>query len=173
MLMAAASLLITVVLFYEKAYRFGCQFFGWFPKIQEALMSVHYDISLLKGKWGEGIKALLVTCLAHVTFSFVYFFIAKSLHQDIAWIYFLIFVPMICVASAFPSIGGLGVREAGTAYLFAKIGVDSGIAVSISLMNFLYMVIVGLMGGVIYVFTLSSRRIQHHQPDEGVGTTAA
>src|SRR3989338_3854206 len=67
-----------------------------------------------------------------------------------------------CVASALPSIGGLGFREAGAAYFFSRIGVDSGIAVSISFMTFLFMVAVGLMGGAIYVLTLSFRRIQYH-----------
>jgi uncharacterized membrane protein YbhN (UPF0104 family) len=77
-------------------------------------------------------------------------------------IYFLIFIPMVCVASTFPSIGGLGVREAGAVYLFARIGIDSGIAASLSLINFLFMVVIGLIGGVFYVTTVSSRRLQHN-----------
>ena len=62
-------------------------------------------------------------------------------------------MPLICVASSVPSIGGLGVREAGTAFLLAKVGVDSGVAVSISLINFLFMVLVGLLGALIYWLT--------------------
>jgi len=93
------------------------------------------------------------TCLPQITMAFTFFLVAKALHQDVALLYFLIFVPLICVASAMPSIGGLGVREAGAAFLLAKVGVESGVAVSISLINFIYMVLVGLLGGVIFMVT--------------------
>ena len=53
----------------------------------------------------------------------------------------------------------------GAAYLFAKIGMESGIAVSMSLINFLFMVMVGLVGGFIYVYTLSVGRIQYYTSD--------
>ena len=124
-------------------------------------MRMHFDIMLLKDKQREGWKAIMLSCLSQVTLAFVFFLIAKALHQDIQIVYFLIFVPMICVVSSLPSIGGLGVREAGTVYLFSKIGVESGISVSMSLLLFLFMVTIGLIGGLVYVFTISSRRIQH------------
>ncbi|MDP8212467.1 MAG: lysylphosphatidylglycerol synthase transmembrane domain-containing protein [Candidatus Zapsychrus exili] len=138
------------VLFNERAYSFACKIFNKFPKIKNNLMELHYDIALLKNKKREGWKAIALSCLCQVIFSFTFYLTAKALHQDINIIYFLIFVPLICVAGALPSIGGLGAREAGAAFLFAKIGVESGIAVSISLVNFLFMVIVGIIGGIIY-----------------------
>jgi uncharacterized protein (TIRG00374 family) len=166
--MAAGSLVIVTVLFNEKMYEFGCRMFNGVPKIKNSLMQMHYDIALLKDKKWEGLKAVALSCCSQFILASTYYFSAKALHQDIPLIYFLIFVPIICVASSFPSIGGLGVREAGAAYLFTKVGVDSGIAVSLSLMNFLFMVMVGLLGGLFYVVTLSSGRIQHSSPDAGV-----
>jgi uncharacterized membrane protein YbhN (UPF0104 family) len=100
--------------------------------------------------------------------AYVYFIVAKALHQDINFLYFLIFSPLICVATALPSIGGLGVREMGWAYLLGKVGVAQGVAVSISLINFLFMVIVGLIGGAMYVLTFFDRRVQPHQAKSGV-----
>lgn len=159
--LAILSLGVGAVLFNETIYGFGCSIFNKFPKIKETLMKLHYDISLLKGRRAEGYKAIAISCLSQITFSLVFFLIAKALHQDIPFIYFLIFVPFICVVSSFPSIGGLGIREMGAAYMFSKIGVDNGIAVSISLVNFLFMILVGLIGGLVYVCTLSAGRIQH------------
>jgi uncharacterized protein (TIRG00374 family) len=161
-LMGTGALLVAAVLFNEKIYSFVCRAFDRLPRFKNALMTIHYDIALLKRsrKYKEGIKGVLLSCLSQVIFASTYYFTAKALHQEIALIYFLIFVPIICVASAFPSIGGLGAREVGAVYLFSKIGIGSGIAVSLSLINFLFMVIVGLAGGVIYVYTLSVGRVQ-------------
>lgn len=161
---AAASILIAAFLFNTAIYSFGCRIFNAIPKIKDSLMKMHHDIGLLNNRKLEGFKAIGMSCLSQATLSVVFFLIAKAFHQDINFIYFLIFIPLICVASSLPSIGGLGIREAGAAYLFGKIGVDSGIAVSISLITFLFMVVVGLTGGLYYVITLYSRRVQHHLP---------
>ncbi|OGX27332.1 MAG: hypothetical protein A2787_04670 [Omnitrophica WOR_2 bacterium RIFCSPHIGHO2_01_FULL_48_9] len=165
--------LVMAVLLNKKLYAGCCRVFSIWPKVKESIMKMHYDIALLDHKARALWQTVALSCLAQITYALVFYLFAKALHQDVRMIYFLIFVPLISVAAAFPSIGGLGVREAGAAYLFAKVGVDSGIAVSLSLISFLYMVLVGLIGGVIYVITLSSRRVQHYQPDPGVSPKEA
>jgi len=171
--LTALSGVVGFVLFNERIYEFCCRLFSKFPKIKQNLMRVHYDIALLKGNRASLFQAIGISALAQTTFAFVFFLIAKALNQDISLIYFFIFVPLICVASLVPSIGGLGVREAGAAFLFAKIGVESGVSVSISLINFVFMVIVGLIGGIIYVVTISPRRVQHRQQDTGINPKEA
>ena len=153
------------VLFNEKLYSFCCGIFSKLPKVQKALLGLHYDIALMKGKRREGFGAIAVSCLSQVVYAVCWYLIARALSQDVDLIYFLIFVPLTCVAASFPSIGGLGVREIGTVYLFGKAGMDSGVAAGISLINFLFMVIVGLIGGLVYVVTLSPGWIQYHPSD--------
>ncbi len=156
------------VLFNEKAYSFCCKIFGKMPKVQKSLMSLHYNVALLKNKKKEGLKAVFMSCLSQLIFAFVFYLLGKALHQEVPVIYFLIFVPLICVASSVPSIGGLGVRELGAVYLFSRIGIDEGVAASLSLMTFFFMVIVGLLGGLFYVSTVSSGRVQYRPSDKGV-----
>ena len=153
------------VLFNEKLYSFCCGIFARLPKVQKALMGLHYDIALMKGKRREGFSAIAVSCLSQIVYAVCWYLIARSLSQDVDLIYFLIFVPLTCVAASFPSIGGLGVREIGAVYLFGKIGVSLEIAAGISLVNFVFMVLIGLLGGLSYVLTLSSGRVQHHPSD--------
>ncbi|VAX37640.1 hypothetical protein MNBD_UNCLBAC01-1647 [hydrothermal vent metagenome] len=160
-LMGVGSVGIVTFLFNEKIFSFGSQLFNKIPKFKKSLMNMHYDIRLMHAHHKEGMMAVGLSCLSQVILASSYYLVAKGLHQEIDLIYFLIFVPIICVASSFPSIGGLGVREAGSAYLFAKIGVDSGIAVSLTLINFFFVFMVGLIGGAINVPTLFNRRIQH------------
>ena len=160
LIMAIVSVTITVILFNEKIYSFCCIVFSFLPKIKHSLMSLHYDIALLKDRKSALYKAVGISCAAQVLAALAYYFVGKALHQDIALFYLILFMPLICVAAAMPSIGGLGVREAGVAYLLAKIGVDSGVAVSISLINFLFMVAAGLIGGLIYLATKSSAAVK-------------
>ncbi|MEK7083874.1 MAG: lysylphosphatidylglycerol synthase transmembrane domain-containing protein [Patescibacteria group bacterium] len=166
--MTLFSLTITAVLFSHRIYSFCCRLFDRWPKFKKSIMDVHYDIVLMKGKVGHGILAIAMSCVAQIVSAYVFFVIAKALHQDVDFFYFMIFSPLVCVATALPSIGGLGVREMGWVYLLSKVGVAQGVAVGISLINFLFMVLVGLIGGVMYVVTFFDRRVQSHQTDPGV-----
>jgi uncharacterized membrane protein YbhN (UPF0104 family) len=163
--MTLVSLTLTAILFSHRMYSFFCRILNRWPKAKESVMNVHYDIVLMKGKVGEGILSVLMSCLAQIILAYVYFMVAKALHQDVDFFYFMIFSPLVCVATSLPSIGGLGVREMGWAYLLAKVGVVQGVAVSISLINFIFMVGVGLIGGVMYVVTFFDRRVQPHQAE--------
>jgi len=170
LLIIPGTVVITFVLFNETAYEFCCRIFDRIPKFKNALMQMHYDISLLKDNKGHGYAGIALSCCSHVCLAVLSYFVAKGLHQDVQLIYFLLFFPLISVASLLPSLGGLGVREAAAVYLFGKIGIDSGIAASITLMSYVFMVIVGLIGGAVYVFTLSSGRVQHHPPNTEVSS---
>ena len=150
---AGVSGSVAFIISNEKIYSYCCRAFQIFPRLQRGLMNVHYDIVLLKDRKRTILKAILISTVAHASLSVVWYILAKSLHQDIPLIYFLIFVPFTCFASSFPSVGGLGAREAAAVYLFAKVGVDPGIAMSISLMNYLLMILGGLLGGVVYIST--------------------
>ncbi|MBP9854429.1 MAG: flippase-like domain-containing protein [Candidatus Omnitrophica bacterium] len=170
LLIVPGTIVITAVLFNEAIYEFCCRIFDRVPKIKKALMQMHYDIALVKDNKSAGYAAIGLSCVSHVCIAVLSFFIAKALHQDVKLIYFLIFFPLISVVSLLPSLGGLGVREAAAVYFFGKIGIDSGIAASITLISYIFMVIVGLIGGAIYVFTLSSGRIQHPSPKPEVNS---
>lgn len=154
-MMAVVSSFLAILLFNEKWYSFACRVFSPFPKVKQGLMNVHYDIVLLKNKKRTILKAVGISALSQAFLAVTFYLISKALHQEVAYIYFLIFVPLICVASCFPSIGGLGVREAGAAFLLAKVGVAYGVAVSISLINFVFMVIVGVGGWIFFLLTKS------------------
>ena len=120
-------------------------------------MQMHYDIALLKGRQQAIYKAVGLSALSQIVLAVTFFFVSKALHQDVSLFYFIIIIPLICVLSTIPSIGGLGVREAGATYFLGKVGVASGVAVSISLMNFLFMALVGLLGAIYFFLTQTDK----------------
>ncbi len=107
--------------------------------------------------------SLFIQMITPVTF----YITALSLGLKINIIYFFVFLPIIGVVTLLPiSIGGLGLREYMTTLLFANLGISAHLTFAMSLINSFFILIYGGLGGLIYVFTVHHRRIQHHpSPD--------
>ncbi len=126
---------------------------GYFGKLHEETKAYKGHRAVLWVSW-------IISCLTHVGLAFTYYLTARAFGLDYSLIYFLIFVPMITAFSSLPvSIGGLGVRDAASVFVFAKIGIAAEKAFAISLMNFGYTFLLGLLGAVGYVFILYRRRV--------------
>lgn len=153
----------------EKLYTWACGIFNRFPAAKEKLLKLHHAIALIRGRFRFMATIILMSCCAQIVLGLTYFLTAKALHQDVDLIYCITFAPLICVAAALPSIGGLGFRDFGSVFLFTKVGMTTAAAMSLSLISFSYVVIVGLVGAVVYVCSLSSRRIQRDPSDPKAG----
>ncbi len=153
--MGTGLFVLGAILFHEKLYTFCCRMFSFWPGFRDKLMQMHYDIALLKGRKNVLYKAIALSCGAQILLAVVFWCLAQALHQNVMFFYLLIFTPMTCVASSLPSVGGLGFREAGLEYLLVGIGVVPGIGVSIGLLDFVFMVIIGVAGYFIFLMTRS------------------
>ncbi|MBF0619430.1 MAG: flippase-like domain-containing protein [Candidatus Omnitrophica bacterium] len=167
-ILTAVSLAVGGMLFSRKIYAFFCRVFLPVPRLHKALMDMHADVLLMEGRKRTGVGCVALSVFVQIMTAYMYYFIARALHQDVSILHFLIFTPIACAIAFLPSIGGLGVREYGWVYLLGKVGMEKGIAVSISLISFLFVVIVGIIGGVLYVSNISHRRVQCDQEPGGV-----
>lgn len=80
------------------------------------------------------------------------FVLSFSIGLKIPMVYFFIFIPIISSVSAIPvSLAGIGIREASFIILFTKIGLTSAQALSLSLLAFITMCLVNLIGGIEYL----------------------
>ncbi|MFA5357267.1 MAG: lysylphosphatidylglycerol synthase transmembrane domain-containing protein [Candidatus Omnitrophota bacterium] len=105
--------------------------------------------------------SLLIQAIAPVTF----YIIALALGVKINMIYFFIFIPVIGAITLLPiSLGGLGLRDATTIFFFAKAGVGKDLAFAMSLVSFSFILIIGVLGGILYALTVHHRRVQYHKP---------
>jgi hypothetical protein len=50
-----------------------------------------------------------------------------------------------------PSVGGLGIREGATVFLFTRVGVGEAQALALALAYDLTLLIIGLIGGITYL----------------------
>jgi hypothetical protein len=82
----------------------------------------------------------------------VYYQISRSLNLSVPLGYFLLFIPLISVVSMLPvSVAGLGIREGSAVFFFAKVGLDSAAAISLSLLWFFVTAVCSALGAVVFL----------------------
>jgi hypothetical protein len=73
--------------------------------------------------------------------------------NDVPLVYYWIIVPLVCILTLLPvSVGGMGIREGSMVLLLEPLGVDGDIALCLAMLWFSVLVVLGLCGGVIYLF---------------------
>lgn len=167
------SLAIGGALFNKRIYNFFCSVFLKLPRFHKALMDMHADVLLMRGRKRTGYGCIAFSCLIQILSAYMYYLMALAFHQQVHLVHFMIFTPIVAAVSFLPSIGGLGFREGGWVYLLGKIGIDKGIAMSLSLIGFFYVVLVGFLGGILYASSPTYRRVQCAAQDSEAGEPGA
>ena len=159
-ILALILCLTLTILFSRAIFTKLASVFNRFASFKQGLLNFNEYILFFRNKRKILALDLALSFFIQVLGSIVYYLLALSLNINLPLIYFLIFVPIINAIAVLPiTIGGLGLRDSSAVFFFAKIGVEANLAVSLSLIWFLLTVVVGLAGGILYVCTLSSRRI--------------
>ena len=82
----------------------------------------------------------------------VSFFVAKSLGLDIRFIDLMVVVPLVVLLTLVPfSLNGLGIREGGFIYFLSNFGVSGTEALSFSLLSYLLVIVVSIIGGLMFI----------------------
>ena len=93
--------------------------------------------------------ALLLSVAGHLFMVFCFYLLSRAIGLNIGVWVFIAVVPIIELLSAMPiSIGGAGVREIATITLFSYFGVSTVDAMSLSLMVFMIILLLGAIGGI-------------------------
>lgn len=120
-------------------------------KLKVLFERVFEGLDLYRTRRQDFILVYFYSVLAQAMFITMVYYLAKSIQIDLPISLFFLFMPLITVISMLPSIGGLGVREAGIVYLFKSyISLDQAVALSLILDVFLYGI--GCVCGILYAF---------------------
>ena len=129
-------------------------------RFHEALQRFH---GALRRYWKHRRALLQAVGLSLILQSLVimiFYLISRSLNLSVPLRYFFLFVPLISVVSMLPiSVAGLGVREGSSVYFFAKVGLDSAGAISLSLLWFAVTACCSGLGGIVFL-------VGHPHPDK-------
>lgn len=118
-------------------------------KIRTKLRELHTAISSCRHKRGILLSCLLVSGLGQFFLISLHYWIALSLQVEIKYGVFFVLVPLVSIASMAPSLGGLGVREAGSIYFFS-IYMEPERALALSLLLSIIFYGLSLFSGGIY-----------------------
>jgi hypothetical protein len=121
-------------------------------RFQGALQRLYQAIRRYWGHRQALLVALGLSLLLQSVIILVFYLISRSLNLAVPLGYFFLFVPLISLVSMAPvSIAGLGVREGSAVYLFAKVGLDSAGALSLSLLWFTVTALCHGLGGLVFL----------------------
>jgi uncharacterized protein (TIRG00374 family) len=133
--------------------------------IQENLKNIHHEVHIFKRHKSVIVKNISLSLLIQACSPIIWMTIALSLGIKSKLLYFFIFTPIVGAITMLPIsvAGGLGIREYFTKFFFTKVGIAVDKALALSLINSFFVIIVGFIGGLIYVLTVHHRRIQRNQ----------
>jgi uncharacterized protein (TIRG00374 family) len=98
-------------------------------------------------------KAFFWAILLQINVVIHYYLIGMALHLDIPLLDYFIFIPIVHLILLIPiTINGLGLREGAYLEIFKYYGISSAAAISFSWIDLSFMLIVGILGGIIYIF---------------------
>jgi hypothetical protein len=81
-----------------------------------------------------------------------YYLIGLSLKVSIPLIDYFIFVPIVLLLLTIPvTINGLGLREGAYIEIFAYYGISASVAFAFSLIDVIFMLLLGIIGGIVYI----------------------
>ena len=104
-------------------------------------------------------QAMLLSALLQALLIVTYYLISTGLHLRVPIAYFFLYVPLITFVAMVPvSVAGLGVREGGAVYFFARVGVDAATALTMSLAWFSLSLAMSALGGL--AFLLSGQSVK-------------
>lgn len=118
-------------------------------KFKKKLSDLYHGMYMYKSHKNILGLTILLSFFGQTLFIMIHYLTAISLNADVSIGLFFLFVPLIAIVSMAPSIGGLGVREAGVVF-FLKNYMDPERALALSLL--LDMIIYGfsLACGILY-----------------------
>ena len=129
-------------------------------KVRELLNGLHQEIHYFRHHKRIIAVSLFISLIIQSISPLTLFIIALAMGLKINIIYFFVFLPIIGAIMLLPiSIGGLGLREATSTFFFAKAGIATHTAITISLLNSFFIFAGGSLGGLIYVLTVRRRRL--------------
>ena len=118
-------------------------------RFRERLGRIFEIVDLYQKKRRDFLISLGLSLVAQGLYILMMYLLARAIHIDLPIFMFFLFFPIIGIFSMVPSIGGLGVREAATVYLFQKF-IPLNEAVAFSMLSDLFVYGVGIGCGILY-----------------------
>jgi uncharacterized protein (TIRG00374 family) len=130
-----------------------------YHQIGTRLLEFPHTIALYTASPLPLLQTILLSLIIQTFTILIYFELTRALHLTIPLVDLFLFVPIISIIAMIPiSLGGLGLREGISIYLFQKVGVDLAHAMGLSLAWYLILIGTGALGGAVFALRGFKRR---------------
>ncbi len=120
-------------------------------KLKGKLSDVYKTLQSFKKYKMALVKILVFSFLLQFAVILNYYLAAKALGIELGLASFLFIVPVITIIAMLPiSIGGAGLRENSLVIIMVALGAANDKATLVSLLTFMMLIIVGIIGGITY-----------------------
>jgi len=127
---------------------------GFLTTIKGKILEFRHIVRVYRTKRQAFAMALFWAFLLQVNVILHYFLVGKAFHLAVPLMDYFIFMPIVLLVLTIPiTLGGLGLRELLYIEIFKLYGIPDAVAFSFSLIgDVLFTLIIGAVGGIIYVF---------------------
>jgi len=156
-----------LVIFSKSFFRFLVKIFKKKPRFEARLISFHDKLYFFKKNPKVFAKSFLFSLPIQLLGVVAFVVISKAFGLSLNFIYFFIVIPIITAIVLVPiTIAGAGTREASIVYFFSLVGIEESVSMGISLVNLIFVISMGIIGGIFYV-SIHHRWFQSHLSDKG------
>lgn len=107
---------------------------------------------------GRLLAAVTLTILMQSAVIVSYYILGKAIGITLSLFTYFGVIPLVFLAGALPvSLGGIGVREGALVGLLVAIGIDTQLAIALSLLYLFVLLVSSLPGGLVMLFSSTSR----------------
>lgn len=125
---------------------------GFLGKLKTKIILFRETILFYRTQKTLFLRATFWAFLLQLNVILYYFLIGKALHLRIHFIDYFIFIPIVLLIQIIPiTINGLGLREGSYIEIFKFYGISPQTAFSFSIIDVAFVLIIGMIGGIIYV----------------------
>ena len=168
LLLCAITGFLSLVIFSRSFFRFLARVFKPKLRLEEKLISFHDKLYFFKNNPKVFAKSFLFSLPIQLLMPAGFFIISRAFDVNLGAIYFFIVVPIITAIALIPiTIAGAGTREASAVFFFSLVGIEKSIGLCISLLNLIFLISMGIIGGIFYVSVYHKWLHSHPQRNKG------
>jgi len=148
------TIIIAFLIINPSVFKLGRIFnrFRLMRKLREKLSNVYNTLTSFKKYKLVLIRVLIYSFLLQFSVILNYYLAARALGINLTLTAFIFIVPVVAIIAMIPiSIGGIGLRESSIVFIMVALGVANNKAALCSLLILFMLVLVGIVGGIIYV----------------------
>jgi uncharacterized protein (TIRG00374 family) len=143
---------VGLVIFSKRFFMFVTAVFRRNKFLKKRLINLHEQLYFFRNNPVVFFKAVAFSIPVQMLGAFSFFIVSKAFGVQVSAIYFFVLVPIIMVIAFIPiTIAGIGTREAAAVYFFSLVGIEKSVGLSMSLLNLVFLVTSGILGGIFYV----------------------